>query len=109
MRKPMLSMLLLAALLALPVISWGQSKVGVIHLQEAISMTAEGKKAFADLQKKYQPRQADLQRQQQEIQALGRTRSGSTAHSCPAFAAAAVSARGRTGGRRPQRDPFACK
>jgi outer membrane protein len=33
-------------------------------------MTAEGKKSFGDLQKKYQPRQTDLQRQQQEIQAL---------------------------------------
>jgi outer membrane protein len=33
-------------------------------------MTAEGKKSFTDLQKKYQPRQADLQRQNQEIQAL---------------------------------------
>ena len=61
---------LLAVMLACPVLSWAQGKVGVINLQEAISMTAEGKKSFGDLQKKYQPRQTDLQRQQQEIQAL---------------------------------------
>jgi outer membrane protein len=61
---------LLAVMLACPVFSWAQGKVGVINLQEALSMTAEGKKSFADLQKKYQPRQADLQRQNQEIQAL---------------------------------------
>jgi outer membrane protein len=61
---------LLAVMLACPVFSWAQGKVGVINLQEALSMTAEGKKSFTDLQKKYQPRQADLQRQNQEIQAL---------------------------------------
>lgn len=46
------------------------TKVAVIALQEAIANTAEGKKAFADLQKKYQPRQQDLQRQQSEMQSL---------------------------------------
>ena len=70
MRQRIISTALLAVLLACPVLSWGQSKVGVINLQEAISLTGEGKKSFGDLQKKYQPRQADLQRQQQEIQAL---------------------------------------
>ena len=47
-----------------------QSKIGVINIQEAIGTTAEGKKAFADLSKKYQPRQQELQRLQQEIQAI---------------------------------------
>ena len=70
MRQRTISTALLAVLLACPVLSWGQAKVGVINLQEAISLTGEGKKAFADLQKKFQPRQSDLQRQQQEIQAL---------------------------------------
>jgi len=70
MRQRIISTALLAVLLACPVLTWGQSKVGVINLQEAISLTGEGKKSFGDLQKKYQPRQADLQRQQQEIQAL---------------------------------------
>jgi len=70
MRQRMTIATLLAVMLACPVFSWAQGKVGVINLQEALSMTAEGKKSFADLQKKYQPRQADLQRQNQEIQAL---------------------------------------
>ena len=70
MRQRMTIATLLAVMLACPVFSWAQGKVGVINLQEALSMTAEGKKSFTDLQKKYQPRQADLQRQNQEIQAL---------------------------------------
>lgn len=45
-------------------------KVGVINIQEAILSTAEGKKAMADLQKKYAPRQQDIQRMQQEIQTI---------------------------------------
>jgi outer membrane protein len=61
-----------------PVLLWGQGagpaaapgKVGVIGMQEAILNTAQGKKGMAELQRKYQPRQQDLQRQQQEIQAL---------------------------------------
>ncbi len=48
----------------------GGGKIGVINIQQAIAGTAEGRKALEDLQKKYQPRQADLQRQQQEIQNL---------------------------------------
>jgi outer membrane protein len=47
-----------------------QGKIGVINIQLAIVNTAEGKKAFADLQKKYQPRQQELQRLQQEIQQI---------------------------------------
>ena len=45
-------------------------KVGVISIQEAILSTAEGKKAMADLQKKYQPRQAEVTKEQQDIQAI---------------------------------------
>ncbi len=47
-----------------------QNKVGVINIQAAIAVTAEGKKVIADLQKKYAPRQQELQRLQQEIQAI---------------------------------------
>jgi outer membrane protein len=47
-----------------------QSKIGVINIQAAIANTGEGKKVIADLQKKYQPRQTELQRLQQEIQAI---------------------------------------
>lgn len=46
------------------------TKVGVINMQAAIGNTAEGKKAFADLQKKFQPRRDELNREQQEISAL---------------------------------------
>jgi len=46
------------------------SKIAVINIQGAIANTAEGKKAFDDLQKKYQPRRQELERQQQEISAL---------------------------------------
>jgi outer membrane protein len=55
-----------------PVLAWGQGggKVGIVNLQQAIAETQVGTKAFTDIQKKYEPRQADLQRQQQEIQAL---------------------------------------
>jgi outer membrane protein len=66
----------LLALLAVPLFSRAQSpaaaqgKIGVINIQRAIGDTAEGKKAFADLSKKYQPRQQELQRLQQEIQAI---------------------------------------
>jgi outer membrane protein len=66
----------LLALLAVPLSSRAQSpaaaqsKIGVINIQEAIGSTTEGKKAFADLSKKYQPRQQELQRLQQEIQAI---------------------------------------
>jgi outer membrane protein len=61
------------ALLAFPGLLAAQAaggKVGVLNLQEAIQNTAEGKKVFGEIQKKYQPRQQDLQRQQQEINAL---------------------------------------
>jgi outer membrane protein len=47
-----------------------QHKIGVINIQAAIANTGEGKKVISDLQKKYQPRQAELQRLQQEIQAI---------------------------------------
>lgn len=45
-------------------------KIGVINIQAAIAGTVEGKKVIGDLQKKYQPRQTELQRLQQEIQAI---------------------------------------
>lgn len=47
-----------------------QNKIGVINIQAAIGATAEGKKVLTDLQTKYQPRQKELQRLNQEIQAI---------------------------------------
>jgi outer membrane protein len=57
---------------------WGQApnaaasagKVGVINIQLAIGNTSEGRKAFDELQRKYQPRQQELQRLQSEIAAI---------------------------------------
>jgi Skp family chaperone for outer membrane proteins len=75
MRNRVYLMSLLLCLLGAPALVLGQAavpgKIGIINnIQEAIFATEEGKKALADLQKKFQPRQDDLQRQQQEIQAL---------------------------------------
>jgi len=53
-----------------PAPTTGGGKIGVLNIQAAIAATAEGKKAQAELQSKYQPRQQQLLRQQQEIQTL---------------------------------------
>lgn len=45
-------------------------KVGVINITAAIMATGEGKKAMAELQKKYSPKQQEIQRLQQEIQSI---------------------------------------
>lgn len=76
MREGASTHLVFLALLALPTLAWGQTpsatggKIGIINFQGAIGNTAEGKKAIADLQKKYETRQRDLQQQQQEVQSL---------------------------------------
>lgn len=45
-------------------------KIGILNIQAAILNTGEGKKALADLDKKYQPKRAELQKMQQDIQTL---------------------------------------
>jgi outer membrane protein len=60
----------LLAILAVPLGAHAQGKVGVININAAIASTAEGKKAIADLQQKYQPRQQELERLQGEIQKI---------------------------------------
>jgi outer membrane protein len=78
MRERVMRIVIGLAFLAIPALVWGQTpaadapvgKIGVINIQQAIAATAEGKKAFTDLEKKYEPRRADLQKQQQEIQSL---------------------------------------
>lgn len=60
----------LLAILAIPLAAQAQGKVAVININAAIAGTAEGKKAITDLQKKYQPRQQELERLQQEIQGI---------------------------------------
>lgn len=77
MRNRLMRTTVLLCLLVLP--AWARSqdqpaaaqgKIGVINIQEAIAGTAEGKKALADIQRKYEPRRNDLERQQQDINAL---------------------------------------
>lgn len=76
MKNRIVTMAVLLCLVASPVLlraqgsAAGQGKVGIINIQEAIATTGEGKKALADIQAKFRPRQQELQRQQQEIQAL---------------------------------------
>jgi outer membrane protein len=77
MRKRLLSLILLSVLVCPSLVrsqdqppSVTAGRVGVINIQEAIVGTAEGKKALGEIQKKYEPRRNDLQRQEQEIAAL---------------------------------------
>lgn len=74
MSNHVLSTALSIGLALVPMGAWSQSsppatptKVGVINIQAVIANTGEGKKALADLDKKYEPRRKDLQQQQQEI------------------------------------------
>ncbi|MGH9469162.1 MAG: OmpH family outer membrane protein [Terriglobia bacterium] len=78
MRNTACKLAAFAIALALPAVGMAQSstsadvptKIAVINIQQAISATEEGKKALADIQKKYEPRRADLQQQDKEIAAL---------------------------------------
>ena len=45
-------------------------KIGVINIQAAILQTQEGKQASSELEKKYEPKRQELQRRQDEINAL---------------------------------------
>jgi len=47
-----------------------QTKVGIIDLQKAVLETAEIKKAQADLEAKFRPRQAELQKTEAELQQI---------------------------------------
>ena len=53
---------------ATPAASPAASKIGVINFQRAVIESAEFQKAFNDLQAKFQPRQAAVQKAQQELQ-----------------------------------------
>src|SRR6202521_4282352 len=73
-----LATLALGLLLVMP-IAWAQSssvgaptaaspmRVGIVNLQLAITSTAEGKKAAADLQSQFASRQIELQNLQKQI------------------------------------------
>lgn len=66
-----------APLLALPlaVLAYGQTaatptKVGTIHIQNAIAQTKDGQKARTDLEAKFGPRQKEVDQKQQELQQM---------------------------------------
>lgn len=69
---------LIALTVALCGLAAAQSKVGIINLQRAVLETAEIKKASAELEAKYRPRQQsmeklqkDLENIQQQLQTMG--------------------------------------
>lgn len=70
MKKRLTILTAILAMMAFPLATRAQGKIGVINMNAAIASTGEGKKAIADLQKKYQPRQQELERLQSEIQSL---------------------------------------
>jgi outer membrane protein len=45
-------------------------KIGVINIQQAIAQTGEGRQALEVIQRKYEPKKQELQRRQDEINAL---------------------------------------
>ena len=48
----------------------GPAKIAVISFQAAVAQTNEGQRNFADLQKKYQPKESQLKAQNDEIESL---------------------------------------
>src|ERR1700744_3700065 len=48
----------------------GPTKIAVITFQAAVASTNEGQRNFADLQKKYQPKESQLKAQNDEIETL---------------------------------------
>jgi len=72
MKTRVFTITLLLCLGAIPVGLLAQStgKIGLVNIQEAILSTAEGKKNMADLQKKYEPRRQEVQKLNQDIQAI---------------------------------------
>lgn len=62
--------LLAAGVLLAATVASAQSKVGVINLQRAVLESAEIKKASADLETRYRPRQQKIQALEKEIQGI---------------------------------------
>jgi outer membrane protein len=74
MRNRVLTITMLAVAGLCPLLAAGQAapagKVAIINMQRAIVDCAEGKKAIADLQAKYQPAQEAINKLTQEVNAL---------------------------------------
>jgi outer membrane protein len=80
--KSRATIVILALMMLTPAL-WAQSaaptKVGVINMQAAITGTAEGKQAAAELQSQFAPRQTELQNMQKQIEDdQSRLRTGQT-------------------------------
>ncbi len=58
------------ALFGIAATALAQTKVGVISLQRAVLESAEIKKASADMEAKYRPRQQEMEKLQRDLQAL---------------------------------------
>jgi len=58
------------AFFGFPLASHAQGKIGIINFNFALANTDEGKKALADMKKKYEPKQQELDRLQKEIQSI---------------------------------------
>jgi len=69
-RLPVRTMVACAAFLVAAQAGFAQAKIAVVDLQGAIMGTAEVKKADAQAQATFKPRQDDLNKLQQEIEAL---------------------------------------
>lgn len=76
MRNRVWVMMLTIGLMVCPMYLGAQSapttgeKIGVVDIQQAILGTAEGKVAIQNLQKKYQPRETEINQRQQDVQQL---------------------------------------
>ena len=53
-----------------PVVASGPSKIAVIEYEQVAAATNEGQRALQELEKKYEPKKADLEAQSQEIDTL---------------------------------------
>jgi Skp family chaperone for outer membrane proteins len=76
MRNRVWVMMLTIGLMVCPMSLGAQSapatgeKIGVVDIQQAILGTEEGKVAIQNLQKKYQPRETEINQRQQDVQQL---------------------------------------
>lgn len=58
------------ALISLTKAGFGQAKVGIISLQQAVLGCAEIKKASAEMEAKYKPRQQEMEKLQRELEGV---------------------------------------
>jgi len=69
-RMPVRPLLACSALIAFAQGGWAQVKVAVVNIQAAVYATAEVKKADAQMQAQFKPRQEEIENLRKEIEAL---------------------------------------